>query len=80
MPAASKAVIRDCVVYANGAGPALAPLGEYEITRLSEAEIAFSRPAPECAFKLSVDAILQHLCEGRMRLVGGDRLPPMRKA
>lgn len=75
MPSASKAVIRDCVVYANGKGPAIAPVGEYEITRVSEREIGFSNAAASCAFSMSVDAVHQHLCEGRMRLLGGDRLP-----
>lgn len=75
MPVASRAVIRDCVVYANGQGPARAPIGEYDISRLSDGEIGFSSRATQHAFSMSVDAVQQHLCEGRMRLVGGDRLP-----
>ncbi|MEQ8179981.1 MAG: hypothetical protein RIC52_18795 [Amphiplicatus sp.] len=75
MPSASKAVIRDCVVYANGKGPAIAPVGEYDITRVSDCEIGFCNCATSHAFSMSVDAVHQHLCEGRMRLVGGDRLP-----
>ncbi|MEE2690694.1 MAG: hypothetical protein VX640_04035 [Pseudomonadota bacterium] len=75
MPSASKALIRDCVVYANGRGPAVAPVGEYDITRLSDCEIGFCNCATRHAFSMSVDAMQQHLCEGRMRLLGGDRLP-----
>ncbi|MBB5518061.1 hypothetical protein [Amphiplicatus metriothermophilus] len=77
MPQATRAVIRDGVFYANGCGLAAAPAGEYEIVRLSVCEILFSDGAHARAFTLSVDAVAQHLCEGRLRLLDGDKLPAL---
>lgn len=77
MSAASKAVIRDYVPYANGRGPALAPIGEYDISRSSDREICFCSCSTESRFTLSFDAVLQHCCEGRIALIGGRALPAL---
>lgn len=73
MREASKAVIRECVHCRTGEGIFRAPAGEYEITRTSDNSIDFS--GAESRFTFSLDALLQHLCEGRIALIGGPRLP-----
>lgn len=72
MSTASKAVVRETVQYANGRGPALAALGEYSISRGADGAIVFHGAND---FTLSLDAVCQHLFEGRIALVGGRTLP-----
>lgn len=72
METASKALVREQVLYANGEGPRLAALGEYGISRSDDGAIAFHGASD---FTLSLDAFFQHLTEGRISLVGGRALP-----
>lgn len=80
MASASKALVRESVYYTQGNGPALAPFGEYEISRDNDGSVCFSSCATASAFRLSIDALLQHVSEGRIRLIGGQSLPPARPA
>ena len=72
MAAAFRALVRDTVPYANDGAPRLAKLGEYGISRCGEDAIAFHGASD---FTLSLDALCQHLSEGRISLIGGRALP-----
>jgi hypothetical protein len=71
---ASKARLRCGVVYANGKGPAVAPAGDYAIERAEENAVRF-RGANASVFTLSIDAVYQHVFEGRIVFIDGRLLP-----
>ena len=58
-----------------GAGPCCAPCGDYEITEASNQRLCFSHCDGAGAFHLSIDAVMQHVCEGRIRINDGHPLP-----
>ena len=74
METATKAIIRDDVYYSGEACLRRAPFGEYDIAGAREHRIDFSHGARK-AFSLSLDVVLQHVCEGRIALIGGRKLP-----
>lgn len=69
MREARKAIISGDVFYAEEARPSRAPCGEYALDVKDGARVAFARPESDTAFSLSLDAVLQHVGEGRMRLI-----------
>ncbi|HXI87983.1 MAG TPA: hypothetical protein VNH64_11025 [Parvularculaceae bacterium] len=77
MAAAFKARIRESIYYRDGLAAACAPSGEYDISCAADNEIAFKSRSGACAFTLSLDALAQHLSEGRISLIGGRALPPV---
>jgi hypothetical protein len=77
MASASKAFVRESVYYNGVDGcPHAAPFGEYEIARDDEDLVSFTHEETKSAFTLSLDALIQHICEGRISLIGGAALPP----
>lgn len=64
----SRAVVGDCVFYAGADGAHLAPCGEYALEPRDEC-VGFCACSGANAFTLSYDAFVQHLTEGRIRLV-----------
>lgn len=47
-----------------------APKGDYVLTRMSDALLGFRPVAGAGAFQLSIDAVAQHVAEGRMTIDG----------
>ena len=78
MAAAFKALVRENVCYGNGEARMIVPFGEYEIARDGEDQITLKSDAAESGFTFSLDALVQHLFEGRISLIGGSCLPPVR--
>lgn len=78
MAAASKAFVRERVFFNGGDGRAhAAPFGEYDIARADDDAVSFTQKDSTSAFTLSLDALIQHICEGRISLIGGAALPPL---
>lgn len=69
MQPAKKAIIRDDVFYASADFPARAPYGIYALDMSENARVAFHGGAAGTHFSLSLDAVLQHIFEGRMLLI-----------
>ncbi|MEE2690693.1 MAG: hypothetical protein VX640_04030 [Pseudomonadota bacterium] len=56
------------------AGARPAPCGEYALVLGDNLSVAFRRGAEAPAFSLSLDEVVQHVIEGRVRIVGGKLL------
>jgi len=66
---AKQAIIRDDVFYACNDFPTRAPYGVYALDVGGDSRVAFHCCATDTHFSLSLDMVLQHVCEGRMLLV-----------
>ncbi|MBI1365755.1 MAG: hypothetical protein GC153_07320 [Alphaproteobacteria bacterium] len=77
MASAFKALVRENVCYNTDEGRMVVPFGEYEIVRNGEDQICFKNGSQDNVFTLSLDALVQHLFEGRISLIGGRILPPV---
>ncbi|MEX0646042.1 MAG: hypothetical protein WD076_12075, partial [Parvularculaceae bacterium] len=75
MSPASKARLRAGVTYANGKGACVAPAGEYAIERADKGAVRFTGGANASVFTLSIDAVYQHVFEGRIVFIDGRLLP-----
>ncbi|MGE0409028.1 MAG: hypothetical protein AB7P23_07175 [Amphiplicatus sp.] len=73
MSSASKARVRSDVYYADTKGLMLAPSGDYAIER-SDSGVKFSKGGAG-GFTLSIDAVYQHVFEGRIVFTDGRLLP-----
>ncbi|MEQ8934217.1 MAG: hypothetical protein RIE56_00305 [Amphiplicatus sp.] len=69
MQTATKAIIRNDVFYAQGDRPSRAPCGEYALDVSGDSRVAFHGGGDDTRFSLSLDTVLQHVFEGRMRLI-----------
>lgn len=67
--ASKKAIVRDGVYYGAEDGPAPAPAGEYAMRLAGDARVRFDCSNRRAAFSLSLDAVLQHVREGRLLIV-----------
>ena len=60
----------------GGDAPACcAPCGDYEVTAAENARLHFCQCDGAAQFFLSIDAVMQHMNEGRIRMNGGANLP-----
>lgn len=74
MPLAQKVVIKDVVFFASEGGVGVAPRGEYDMAECGDCRLEFcSCDGGQKKFTLSLDAVRQHLSEGRMAVVAAAR-------
>ena len=78
MASATKALIRDNVFYYTEDHRARAPFGLYTICRTGDC-VSFCSCRDDEEFTMSIDAVIQHLAEGRISLLGGAKLPGANK-
>lgn len=67
--ASKKAIICDGLYYRDGDAPVSAPAGEYAMRLAGDARVRFLCSNRRAAFSLSLDAVLQHVREGRLIIV-----------
>lgn len=71
MASKARAVVRDGVYYCEASGQVAAPFGEYEVCRTCDGHVSFCHCANERRFTLSMDALTQHVAEGRIIMPHG---------
>lgn len=71
----ARAIVREKLALCDEVLPWRAPSGEYDLTCEDGCRICFCHCQEKIQFSLSIDAVIQHLTEGRIALKAGAKLP-----